>query len=931
MYQPSSISLRLPRFRRSASSRARCRIFFSLASALVVVGTVPGAGFPAPPAPDGAAAPVTAPVTSSTEAQVDGVPDPGAYFGAEIGAPGVLVPHRRILEYYRVLEERTDRVHLREVGDTTMGRPLYYAVVSSPANLERLDELVADNARLYDPRGVSQEAARRIIDANPTFVVANHQIHSTEVGASQGALLLAHRLATGDDDEVRRILDEVVVVHVPVHNPDGQEMVTEWLARWRGTEFQNAPPPFLYQKYTGHDNNRDWYAFTQVETRLSITEMQNVFHPQLTLDQHQQGSGGSRIFMPPFEDPWEPNVDPVLIASNNMVGTYMGQYLTARGLSGVEWKERYDAWTPARAYYHTHGGVRILTEVASANFADPIEIPFERLPERFRQRHWNFPRPWPGGTWSLADIVDYHYASAMATLSAAADLRRPLLEGMYRAQLRSVDPPEGSPYAFVFPLDQEDPSALARLLEVLRIGDVEVGWAREAFTAAGTRYPAGTPVVRFAQPTGRFARTVLERQDYPRLLQYEDGPLDPPYDVTAHTLPLLMDVEVATVHEPFEADLEVLEAGDEGVGAVEGGVVRPDTGPVAAFLMEPGVTAGFTAAARLAGEGLMRALEPFEAGGKRWPAGTWIVRMPSQSAEVASRLQLVGDVADEAGVRLVGVAELPQVRAGWVAGPSVGIYQSRVPSMPEGWTRYLFDTYEVPFTTLHDAQIRSGRLGAFGVIVVPPVGGRGVGAVRVLLEGWDAAARAAGDEEGDAGPRMPPEYRGGLGEEGVVALRRYVEDGGILLLWDDSTRLATERLGVEVPDVTQGLDATELNIPGSLLRAEVDVEDPLTWGLDPVTPVMFWNSPAWPADRDGGRDGARVLARYPSRDLLMSGWIQGEEHLVGRAALLEIPLGDGRIVMAGFSPEYRGQAHETVKLLFNAGFYPRAEERLGSR
>ena len=500
-------------------------------------------------------------------AQAQTIQTPQEFFGVEIGAPGVLIKHGDILRYYRELERLSDRVRIMMVGESTDGRPFYYALVTSPENHARIDELMAMNRKLYDPRGVSEEEAADIIRDGKTFVISYHQIHSTEVGASQGAILLAHRLAAGDDAEVQRILDEVVLVHVPVHNPDGQEMVYDWLDEHRGTRYQNSEPPFLYQRYTGHDNNRDWYMFTQIETRHSIA-LSNYFTPQFVLHQHQMGSNGSRIFVPPFEDPWEPGIDPALIASNNVIGTYMGQYMISNGYDGVEWGKRYDAWTPARAYSHYHGGVRILTEVASARYADDLQIPFELLGEDYRRLNGSFPQPWPGGTWSFAEVVDYHYMSSVGAMLAAADLGVSLRRGMYTAQRRSVEPPAGSPYAFVFPVDQVDVPTTHRLLEVLDLADVEVERASAPFVAGGREYAAGSHVVRFAQPAGRFAKTVLERQDYPQIYLYEGGPLDPPYDVTAHTLPLLMNVAVDFVDEPFEADLVTLEAIDDPVGAV---------------------------------------------------------------------------------------------------------------------------------------------------------------------------------------------------------------------------------------------------------------------------------------------------------------------------------------------------------------------------
>jgi hypothetical protein len=842
------------------------------------------------------------------------VPTPEEFFGVRIGDPGVLIKHSRILEYYRELERTSDRVSVHVVGESTEGRPIYYAIVTSPDNHARLDELMAMNDKLYDPRGVSEEEAQRIVRDGKTFVIANHQIHSTEVGASQGAILLAYRLAAGNDPEVQRILDDVVLVHVPVHNPDGQEMVYDWLAEHRGTPYENSSPPFLYQKYTGHDNNRDWYMFTQLETRRSI-EMQNRFHPQFTLDQHQMGSNGGRIFVPPFEDPWEPGVDGALIASNNLIGTFIGQYLTSKGYAGVEWKERYDAWTPARAYYHYHGGVRILTEVASSNYADAIEIPFDRIQEDYQRTRWSFPMPWPGGTWSFADVVDYHYQSSVAAMVAAADLGEQLRRGMYAAQRRSVEPPPGSPYAFVFPAEQVDPPTAYRLLDVLGIADVEVERAAADFTAGGRTYRAGSHVVRFAQPAGRFAKTVLERQDYPQLYLYEGGPLDPPYDVTAHTLPLLMNVQVDFIDQPFDAALaSVDEIGLPPGAVVTAGVNRPGQAIPAAYLLDARVNNSYSAAMQLWDEGLTRATAPFQAGGRSWPAGTFVIPLTPPLVSEGEALEIgqeVGSLAQRYGIEVIAVNEPVEAPLALVGQPRAAIYQSYSPSMPEGWFRWMLDAYDVPFDVLHAEDIAAGGLQRYGVLFLPPGGG----SPRQMVEGRGGGGR------GGRGGRVPPEYAAGIGESGVQAIRDFVDEGGVLFTWADSWRFLTEYLGVEAAAVNEGLAQTEFNIPGSILRVEVDTDNPLAYGLPEETPIFFRNDEAF----SPGTAGSNVVARYPDQDLLLSGWIQGERYLAGQAAMLEIPRGRGRMVIAGFYPEYRGQAHLTLKMMFNALFYPRGE------
>ncbi|HIB70258.1 MAG TPA: hypothetical protein EYO34_01775 [Candidatus Marinimicrobia bacterium] len=823
------------------------------------------------------------------------IPHPSEYFGREIGDPGVLIPHSKILEYYRFMEERSDRVKVVEIGETTEGRPFYYAIVTSPENHARLDNLINMNSNLYDPRGVSDGEIQQIVREGKTFMVANHQIHSTEVGASQGALLMAHRMATGDDHEVSRILDNVVLIHVPVHNPDGQERVYEWLDKWRGTEHENSRPPFLYQKYVGHDNNRDWYMFTQVETQLSI-EIQNKFHPQFTLDQHQMGSRGARIFVPPFEDPWEPGIDPALIASNNMIGTYMGQYLTSRGLKGVEWKNRYDAWTPARAYYHYHGGVRILTEVAGANFADELDIPFDSLGSDYQRLRWNFPMPWEGGTWTFKEIVNYHYTSSMAALLAGADLREQLLAGMAASQKRSVEPGEDSPFAFIVPDNQTDPPTATKLLQVLEMADVEIEKAQTSFSVAGNKYGEGSHVIRFAQPAGRFAKTVLERQDYPKIFMYEGGPLDPPYDVTAHTLPLLMNVDVDFVYEPFSANLTKVDEIQFPKGSVTGGR------NTVAWLLDPRVNHSYSAAVELAKHGLTRVMDRFTVGGTVWPAGTFVLQRRSSDEMTGEMAGLVKDVASRFHIDITGVDNLPNVSLKPVIAPKVAIYQSYSPSMPEGWFRWVLDEHKIPYDILHYDDINDARLTNYSILFLPPGGG----SPKMMVEGQTNVENST-----------PPAYADGIGEEGVDALDKFVQGGGTLYTWSGAWRFLQQYMNVDVKAVNDGLDRTEFNIPGSLLRVNVDTSHPLGFGLTDETAIFFRRDSAWPANMGD----ANVIASYPADDLLLSGWIQGEDVLVNQAAMVEIPRGKGRMVMTGFYPEYRGQAHQTYKMMFNAIFY----------
>ncbi len=482
------------------------------------------------------------------------VPTPREHFGFEIGADRKLANWTQLSAYYEALARTSPRVTIDTLGRATKGQPFVMLTITSPENHARLRELREVQLKLADPRTVrGPEELERLLDTGRTIVLITHQIHSTEVGSGQVAARLAHRLASSDEPRVREILDNVILLQIPSLNPDGTQWVSDWYMRYVGTPYEGTAPPWLYHFYIGHDNNRDWYAFTQIETQLTVEKAHNAWHPQIVHDIHQMGSTGARIFAPPFIDPVEPNVDPAIVAGVNQLGSYIAAELIAQGKQGVVINAIYDAWTPARAYQHYPGGVRILTETASARLATPIELPKERVrggrEYDASQRSWKFPALWEGGKWGLPDIVDYQESAAMALLVNAAKNRHYWLENFYRINERAVKGWPEWPAAWVIPADQANESGLAYVLRILTMADVEVHRATRAFSAGGRRFPAGTYVVPMQQPYASFAQTMLEVQTYPDLREYPGGPPKRPYDVTAHTLPLLMNVEAIPVQK----------------------------------------------------------------------------------------------------------------------------------------------------------------------------------------------------------------------------------------------------------------------------------------------------------------------------------------------------------------------------------------------
>jgi Zinc carboxypeptidase len=475
-------------------------------------------------------------------------PTPASWFGHPMGADRTVLDWEKVVGYFQELAKSSDRIKVEELGKTAEGRPFIAATIADPETLRHLDRYIAIQQRLADPRKTTPQEAERLIPEGKTVVLLTCSIHATEIASTHTAVEYAYKLLTEDTPHNRAILKDDILILVPSINPDGVDIVTQWYRRTLGTPYEGTAPPWLYHKYVGHDNNRDWYIFSQPETRLTISKLHNVWHPELVYDVHQMGANAARLFVPPWLDPAEPNIDPILMQEMNMIGTAMAADLTAAGKTGVAIHGVYDFWTPSRHYQAFHGGLRILTESASANIASPITLTAEQIASNAlgynpRERSWNYLEPWLGGTWHLRDIIDYQLIAWDSCLYNAALHRTELLRNFYRVAERQVA--RNEPWGFVISKDQRDPGATRKLVETLRFGQVEIGGGAD-----------GSAVIPMHQPYSGWAKALLERQHYPEDRLYPGGPPKRPYDTTAETLPLLMGVDVKALQAPVPASGE---------------------------------------------------------------------------------------------------------------------------------------------------------------------------------------------------------------------------------------------------------------------------------------------------------------------------------------------------------------------------------------
>ena len=841
------------------------------------------------------------------------VPSPDSVLGFHIGEDRKLADWGQVVDYFqKVAAAAPDRVKFEEIGKSTLGKPFVAMTISSAENIGQLSRYLQIQQRLADPRGLSASDAEQLISQGKAVVLITCTVHSTEVASTQTAMEYVYKLLTEDTPEHRAILNNVIFLLIPSLNPDGQDMVVKWYRKYVGTPHEGAEPVELYHPYVGHDDNRDWYMFTQVEMRLTAGKVQNVWHPEVVYDVHQMGPTEARLFVPPFLDPVDPNIDPLLVEETNWLGSSMAAALGAGGKKGVAINAVYDEWTPARHYQAYHAGLRVLTESASAQLGSPITVPFSKLDTHglgynAQQRSWNFPEPWAGGVWRLGDIVDYQLIAYEACLETVAQNREIFLRNFHQMGVNAVDW-KGRPFAYVFPPRQKDVAAEVKLLNTLRFGLVEVERAGKSFTADGIEYPAGSYVIRLAQPYGRYAKTLLERQRYPDLREYPGGPPKRPYDVTAQTLPLLMGVDAVEIADPFEASLERVDSIELPAGKVEPRGKQ--------YLLRSDSNNAYLAVNRLlkSAAQVARLTKTVQDDGRQFPAGTFVV--------------LSGDVRSvtDCGVDFFGT-DLAVSDASPLRPPRIAIYKSYLPAIDEGWTRWLLEQYEFPYTSIHDEDVRAGNLNSrFDVIVIPDQSESGI----VNGNRRRSANTEGSDEEDPSGmarsglpePEEPEEFTGGMGASGVSSLRDFVVRGGTLVTLNRASIFAIDKFQLGAKNILQGVPPQNFYGPGSILDVRINPEHPLAYGMEKESAAWFEQGPVFaPAFSSNVAPGATAVVSYPNGNPLMSGWLLGDGLIQNQAALMDAALGHGHVVLFGFRPQYRGQSYATYKLFFNALFY----------
>lgn len=786
------------------------------------------------------------------------VPTPQSVLGFSPGDDRKIADWTQIRDYFSRLDQSSNRVLVHTIGDSTLKRPIIAAFISARENILALHKYKEIQRKLADPRTVVNEVERnRLLATGRTVVAISCSIHSTEIVASQMAMQLGYELATAQDSETIETLQNTILILIPSANPDGIDIVANWYRKTVGTPFEGREPPELYHHYAGHDNNRDWFMINLKETQALTRLLWREWFPHIVYDIHQQGPNGSRFFVPPFYDPPNPNIAPLLLRQVALFGHKIAADLQAAGFKGVITNSVYDTWWHGgfRTAPYYHNSIGILSEAASARLMSPNTVTREQL-LRSNSRGMpnalevttNFPDPWPGGEWKPRDILNMEIAASRSVLSLAGKYRTTHLRNFYELGLKNVNhvPGQNEPLAYLIPAGQGRDEAVAKLvgalvdqgIEVFRLDrELHAGYGPQvlqrmnsaseklgvyrtiiAHSSGVHEVPAGSYIIFLAQPKGSNVRVLFEPQVYPNRLNAQ-GEAERPYDVAGWTLPLQIGIEapaVLAIQEPvIERKLTLIKDESE---------VRQDL----ALPLKTG------------------AVSP--------------IKNP-----------------------------LKQPRR-------VGIYRGWTSNMDEGWTRYIFDIFNVPFTSVRDSDIRQGALNSsYDVIVL-------------------TSQRERDIIEGNSGENYPKEFAGGITSSGVSNLKTFVQDGGRLVCFDASCGLVIKQFGLPLSNTLEALKSSEFYCPGSIVTLEVDDSHPIARGLQRTTAAYFINSSAFAATDAK----VRVIARYAKEDLLRSGWLLGEDKLRGKIALAELSFGKGSIILFAFRPQHRGQSWATLPFIWNA-------------
>ncbi|HAQ20563.1 MAG TPA: hypothetical protein DCR40_15240 [Prolixibacteraceae bacterium] len=847
----------------------------------------------------------------------ENIPSPESFFGFNPGTDRELFNYQSLISYLKKVDEASSRAKMIEIGESPMGKKMYLFFLSSEENIKNLDRLKEINQKLALDTKLSETEIKSLTDEGKVFILATLSMHSTEVGPSQSAPLIAYEVATSSDKELLTWLDDVVYMIVPCHNPDGMDMVVDFYKSAKGTKYEGGNMPNVYHKYVGHDNNRDFVTLTQKDTKVISEIYTKTWMPQVMVEKHQMGPDGPRYFVPPMHDPIAENIDEKIWNWTWIFGSNMAKDMAAKGQAGVSQHYLFDDYWPGSTETALWKNViGLLTECASAQIAKPIYIEKSELIATGKglgeyKKSINMPLPWEGGWWRLSDIVNYEMASTWSLIKTGSKYRSDILK--LRNEMACSETSKGlteSPAYFILPKTQHDESSLVELLSLLDEHHISVYQTGTKLDNKGQIIYQGDYVVPLSQPFRAFIKEILEPQKFPARHYTPGGELIKPYDIASWSLPLHKGVksfEIEKVSDLLDKTL-VKVAFPLKMEASHG-----DNAKAIAFPAKRNESYKLVFKAMAEGFRVLHLDTQTLVNGNQLEPGDFIIQ-PKEKEASRFHEMLAGLTTSP-----IMLSEVPASGVKELKMPSIALIETNFHDMDAGWTRFVLDSYAIPFKILKPADVKTNDLGAYDVIVFPNNNSD------VLLEGKSKT------KEGEYRlPPSDPKYIKGMEAEGLQNLMKFVNEGGTVLSWGESTGLFMKPLSLKisekekeefklpVSDISDALSKQGLNCPGSLLKVNLVKNHPLTFGMPDNIGVFSRGKPVFTTSVPYFDIDRRVLGTYPEDEkILLSGYAENEELLQGKSAIVWIKKGKGQLVLYGFNPQFRASTSGTFKLLFN--------------
>ena len=841
--------------------------------------------------------------------------DPKTYYGFEPGEDRKLIDYEQLISYLKELDAASGKLAIEQIGESEFGKPMYLVLISSEENIRNLQRLKEINRELALNHKLDKHQQDALADEGKVFFLFTLSMHSNEVGPSQAAPLIAWDMITSDDPKMLNILENTVYMMVPSHNPDGMNMIVEHYRENLGTVYEGSSMPGVYHKYAGHNINRDFLTLNLSENKAVARIYSTDWFPQLMVEKHQMGSTGPRYYVSPPHDPIAENIQPGIWNWTRVFGSRALTDMTSEGLTGISVSYLFDNyWPGSTATSKWKGVISMLSEAAGVNIASPIYVEPNELRVMGKglseyKISINFPAPWPGGWWHLKDIVAYETANTFSYLNTAALHKKELLK--FRNDLTKKEVELGqteAPYYYILPLEQHDQGEMVRLVNLLHEHGVDSYTLLEDIFIDKRIFTKGDIVIPLAHPFRAFIKEVMEAQQYPVRHYTVGGPIIRPYDITSWSMPLHRGVEAAEINRKIAISDTLLERINIPFSLIsdEKNMMNAD-----ALIFSANNNESYLAAFRALAMKLevKRLKKETEIKGKKVPQGSFIINTKNKNPELLEGLAVAPLI----------VTENADYKTEIVRMPRIALIETWFHDMDAGWTRFIFDQYNIPYTMLRPDELQEAKLTQKYDLVIFPDQNRSV-----LFAGRYG-------ESGDyAPPRYQPEYAKGMEQKGLNELLKFIENGGKVISWRSSTDLFAGNLVLEkekdnkeefrLPfrNISSDLSKQGLNVTGSLLRINLKSDHPLTYGMPPQTGIFHRGNPVFATSFPGFGMDRRVIGTFAEQDILISGFAENEKLLTGKPALIWIKKGDGEMIMFAFAPQFRGSTLGNLKLMFNS-------------